>query len=77
MKETTNPGGSFTLAGTSLTVNRTGYGAMQLAGQDGDWRVWAAARYSRRRRRSGGAVAFRSRRSQQRRTPNRTELTEH
>ena len=25
-------GGSFTLPGTSLTVNRMGYGAMQLAG---------------------------------------------
>ena len=25
-------GGSFTLPGTSMTVNRVGYGAMQLAG---------------------------------------------
>jgi pyridoxine 4-dehydrogenase len=25
-------GGSFTLAGTSMTLNRMGYGAMQLAG---------------------------------------------
>jgi aryl-alcohol dehydrogenase-like predicted oxidoreductase len=44
MKETTDPGGSFTLAGTSLTVNRMGYGAMQLAGQDGDKRVWGPPR---------------------------------
>src|ERR1700684_1821880 len=28
----TNLGGSFTLGKTSLTVNRMGYGAMQLAG---------------------------------------------
>ena len=32
--------GSFTLPGTSLTVNRMGYGAMQLAGRDGDKLVW-------------------------------------
>src|ERR1700751_2028271 len=38
------PGGAFTLAGTSLTVNRIGYGAMQLAGQDGDKRVWGPPR---------------------------------
>src|SRR5271165_5630825 len=35
---------SFTLAGTSLTVNRMGYGAMQLAGQDGDKLVWGPPR---------------------------------
>jgi len=29
-------GGSFTLLGTSMTVNRMGYGAMQLAGE-GVW----------------------------------------
>ena len=40
MREKTSLGGSFTFAGTSLTVNRVGYGAMQLAGQDGDKRVW-------------------------------------
>ena len=28
----TNPGGAFTLPGTSITLNRLGYGAMQLAG---------------------------------------------
>ena len=44
MREKTNPGGVFTLAGTSLTVNRMGYGAMQLAGQDGDKRVWGPPR---------------------------------
>lgn len=32
--------GSFTLAGSSLRVNRMGYGAMQLAGRDGDKLVW-------------------------------------
>jgi len=39
MREQTSLGGRFTFAGTSLTVNRIGYGAMQLAGQDGDKRV--------------------------------------
>ena len=33
-------GGSFTLPGTSTTVNRMGYGAMQLAGRDGNKLVW-------------------------------------
>src|SRR3974390_3450123 len=32
MIEQTDLAGSFTLSGTSLTVNRMGYGAMQLAG---------------------------------------------
>src|SRR5271165_6593862 len=44
MTEKTNPGGRFTFAGTSLTVDRMGYGAMQLAGQDGDKRVWGPPR---------------------------------
>jgi pyridoxine 4-dehydrogenase len=44
MREKTNLGGAFTLTGTSLTVNRMGYGAMQLAGQDGDKRVWGPPR---------------------------------
>ena len=35
---------SFTFGGTSLTVNRLGYGAMQLAGQDGDKKVWGPPR---------------------------------
>jgi pyridoxine 4-dehydrogenase len=33
-------GGSFTLPGSSLTVHRVGYGAMQLAGKDGNKVVW-------------------------------------
>src|SRR5215467_1807664 len=44
MKENTRLGGAFTLAGASLTVNRMGYGAMQLAGQDGEKRVWGPPR---------------------------------
>jgi len=44
MKQKTNLGGGFTFAGSSLTVNRMGYGAMQLAGQDGDKRVWGPPR---------------------------------
>ena len=40
MKENTHYSGSFTFPGTSLTVNRMGYGAMQLAGKDGDRLVW-------------------------------------
>jgi pyridoxine 4-dehydrogenase len=35
---------SFTLSGTSLTVNRMGYGAMQLAGRDGNKLVWGPPR---------------------------------
>jgi pyridoxine 4-dehydrogenase len=37
-------GGRFTLPGTAVTVNRMGYGAMQLAGQDGEKRVWGPPR---------------------------------
>ena len=37
-------GGGFTLPGTSMTVHRMGYGAMQLAGQEGDKRVWGPPR---------------------------------
>jgi aryl-alcohol dehydrogenase-like predicted oxidoreductase len=44
MVENTTLGGRFTFAGTSMTVNRMGYGAMQLAGQDGDKRVWGPPR---------------------------------
>ncbi|MBV8351593.1 MAG: aldo/keto reductase family oxidoreductase [Verrucomicrobia bacterium] len=42
MIERTDRVGSFgfTLPGTSMTVNRMGYGAMQLAGRDGDKLVW-------------------------------------
>ena len=40
MIERTDRVGSFTLPGTSMTVNRMGYGAMQLAGRDGNKLVW-------------------------------------
>ena len=40
MTEQTNLGGSFTLAHSSLIVNRIGYGAMQLAGPE----VWGPPR---------------------------------
>src|SRR5271155_3280967 len=40
MTKQVNLGGSFTLANTSLTVNRMGYGAMQLAGPQ----VWGPPR---------------------------------
>jgi pyridoxine 4-dehydrogenase len=36
--------GSFTLPGTSMTVNGMGYGAMQLAGRDGNKLVWGPPR---------------------------------
>ena len=35
---------TFTLPNTSLTVKRMGYGAMQLAGRDGEKRVWGFPR---------------------------------
>jgi len=37
-------GGTLTLPSTSITVNRMGYGAMQLAGRDGDKLVWGPPR---------------------------------
>ena len=37
-------GGTFNLANTSITVKRLGYGAMQLAGKDGDKLVWGPPR---------------------------------
>ena len=40
MTKEINLGGSFTLPNTSLTVNRMGYGAMQLAGPQ----VWGPPR---------------------------------
>src|SRR5271167_61108 len=40
MTKQMNLGGSFTLPGTSMTVNRVGYGAMQLAGPQ----VWGPPR---------------------------------
>jgi len=36
--------GSFTLPGTSITLNRMGYRAMQLAGRDGNKVVWGPPR---------------------------------
>ncbi|MGA8440191.1 MAG: hypothetical protein WB762_19075 [Candidatus Sulfotelmatobacter sp.] len=36
--------GRFTLPGTSMTINRMGYGAMQVAGRDGNTMVWGAPR---------------------------------
>ena len=40
MTNRTNPGGNFTLPGTSMTLRRMGYGAMQLAGPQ----VWGPPR---------------------------------
>jgi pyridoxine 4-dehydrogenase len=36
--------GSLTVPGTSMTLNRMGYGAMQLAGRDGNKLVWGPPR---------------------------------
>jgi pyridoxine 4-dehydrogenase len=36
--------GSFTLPGSAMTLNRVGYGAMQLAGRDGNKLVWGPPR---------------------------------
>jgi aryl-alcohol dehydrogenase-like predicted oxidoreductase len=36
--------GSFTLPGSAMTMNRMGYGAMQLAGRDGNKLVWGPPR---------------------------------
>src|SRR5215831_7677255 len=36
--------GSFTLPDTSVTVSRMGYGAMQLAGREGNKLVWGPPR---------------------------------
>ena len=44
MRENTHFNPGFTFPGTSLTVNRLGYGAMQLAGRDGDKLVWGPPR---------------------------------
>ena len=41
---TSELGGHFTFPGTSLTVRRMGYGAMQLAGRDGNKVVWGPPR---------------------------------
>ena len=37
-------GGTFSLPNTSMTLKRMGYGAMQLAGRDGDKMVWGPPR---------------------------------
>ena len=39
-----NLGGTYTFPNTSMTVKRLGYGAMQLAGRDGDKVVWGPPR---------------------------------
>jgi len=44
MKENINPGGRYALARASLTINRMGYGAMQLAGREGNKLVWGPPR---------------------------------
>jgi pyridoxine 4-dehydrogenase len=44
MREKASFGRDFKFPGTSLTVNRMGYGAMQLAGRDGDKLVWGPPR---------------------------------
>ncbi len=44
MVEQIELGRSFTLPGTSLAINRMGYGAMQLAGRDGNKLVWGPPR---------------------------------
>lgn len=44
MLRQTEVGGHFTLPGTAMGVNRMGYGAMQLAGRDGNKLVWGPPR---------------------------------
>jgi pyridoxine 4-dehydrogenase len=44
MVEEMSLAGSFTLPGSSPSVNRMGYGAMQLAGRDGNKLVWGPPR---------------------------------
>jgi pyridoxine 4-dehydrogenase len=50
MSHEANLAGSFTLPGSSRSVNRMGYGAMQLAGKDGNKLVWGPPRHV------GGAI---------------------
>jgi pyridoxine 4-dehydrogenase len=40
VNQAANLAGSFTFPGSSLSVNRMGYGAMQLAGREGNKLVW-------------------------------------
>jgi pyridoxine 4-dehydrogenase len=42
MIDQTNLAGSFTVPQTSMNLNRVGYGAMQLAGRDGNQLVWGS-----------------------------------
>lgn len=44
MVESVNLGGRFTFPGSSRSVNRMGYGAMQLAGKEGNKMVWGPPR---------------------------------
>ena len=44
MVQGVNSAGSFILPGNSRSVNRMGYGAMQLAGRDGNKLVWGPPR---------------------------------
>src|SRR5215472_11362991 len=44
VQQQTDLAGSFAFPGTGMTVNRMGYGAMQLAGRDGDKLVWGPPR---------------------------------
>jgi pyridoxine 4-dehydrogenase len=44
MSKQSNLGGTFTFPNTVMTVNRMGYGAMQLAGRDGNKLVWGPPR---------------------------------
>jgi pyridoxine 4-dehydrogenase len=44
MTKQSNLDGTFTLLNTSMKLNRMGYGAMQLAGRDGDKVVWGPPR---------------------------------
>ncbi len=44
MVQGVNLADSFTLPGSARSVNRMGYGAMQLAGRDGNKRVWGPPR---------------------------------
>ena len=44
MAKSSNLGSTFSFLNTSITVHRVGYGAMQLAGRDGDKLVWGPPR---------------------------------
>jgi aryl-alcohol dehydrogenase-like predicted oxidoreductase len=44
MTKQSNLGGAFTLPNTSIKLSRMGYGAMRLAGRDGDKLVWGPPR---------------------------------